>query len=105
MKFEIFEMMVNIHAELNNASAMFRAKNADESVEIWKPDEYRKAERMFENAIRMVKELESFFCDGDEILPEAERERLERYYDTELLAEEIQTAKQLRQEVEKILWG
>ena len=36
---------------------------------------------------------------------EHEVDRLERYYDTELLAEEIQTAKQLRQQVEKILWG
>ena len=36
---------------------------------------------------------------------EHEIKRLERYYDTELLAEEIQTAKQLQQEVEKILWG
>ena len=36
---------------------------------------------------------------------EHEIDRLERYYDTELLAEEIQTAKQLRQQVETILWG
>ena len=31
--------------------------------------------------------------------------RLERYYDTELLAEEILTAISLRQQVEMILWG
>ena len=80
MKYEIFEMMTNIHAELNDASAMFRMKNSDESVEIWKPDEYRRAERMFENAVRMIKEIEAFFSDGDEILPEAERERLEREF-------------------------
>ena len=36
---------------------------------------------------------------------EHEINRLERYYDTELLTEEIQTAKQLRQQVETILWG
>ena len=36
---------------------------------------------------------------------EHEIDRLERYYDTELLAEEIQTAKDLRQQVETILWG
>lgn len=36
---------------------------------------------------------------------EHEINRLERYYDTELLAEEIQTAKILRQQVEAILWG
>lgn len=36
---------------------------------------------------------------------EDEINRLERYYDTELLIEEIQTAKQLRQQVEAILWG
>ena len=80
MKYEIYELMTNIHAELNDASAMFRMKNADESVEIWKPDDYRKAERMFENAVRMIKEIEAFFSDGDEILPEAERERLEREF-------------------------
>lgn len=89
MKFEIYEMMVNIHAELDDASAMFRMKNSDESVEVWKPDEYRQAERMFENAIRMIKELETFFCDGDEILPEVERERLEREFLEDLVAEEM----------------
>lgn len=31
--------------------------------------------------------------------------RLERYYDTERLAEKIQTAKILQQRVETILWG
>ena len=36
---------------------------------------------------------------------EDEIKRLERYYDTELLAEEIQEAKNLRQQVETILWG
>lgn len=89
MKYEIYEMMVNVHAELDNAKAMFRMKNSDESVEIWKPDEYRQAERMFENTIRMIKELEIFFCEGDEILPEAERERLEREFLEDLVAEEM----------------
>ena len=36
---------------------------------------------------------------------EHEINRLERYYDMERLAEEIQTAKTLRQQVEEILWG
>jgi hypothetical protein len=36
---------------------------------------------------------------------EHEINRLERYYDTELHAEVIQTAKILRQQVETILWG
>lgn len=36
---------------------------------------------------------------------EHEIDRLERYYDTELLVEEIQIAKQMRQQVETILWG
>ena len=36
---------------------------------------------------------------------EHEINRLERYYNTELLAEEIQTAKNLQQQVETILWG
>lgn len=80
MKYEIYEMMTKTHVDLIDAAAMFSAKNSDESVEIWKPDEYREAERMFENAIRMIKELEVFFSDGDEILPEAERERLEREF-------------------------
>ena len=80
MKYEIYEMMVNVHAELLEASTMFQVKNSNESVEIWKPNEYRQAERMFENAIRMIKELETFFCEGDEILPEDERERLEREF-------------------------
>lgn len=89
MKFEIYELMTNIRAELNDASAMFRAKNSDDSVEIWKPNEYREAERMFENAIRIIKELGTFFCEGDEILPEAERERLEREFLEDLVAEEM----------------
>lgn len=89
MKFEIYELMDKIHAELDDANAMFRIKNSDESVEVWKPDEYREAERLFENAIRMVKELETFFSDGDEILPEAERERLEREFLEDLVTEEM----------------
>lgn len=89
MKFEIYELMTNIRAELDDASAMFRAKNSDESVEIWKPNEYREAERLFENAIRIIKELGTFFCEGDEILPEAERERLEREFLEDLVAEEM----------------
>ena len=36
---------------------------------------------------------------------EHEISRLERRYGAELLAEEIQIAKQLRQQVETILWG
>lgn len=36
---------------------------------------------------------------------EHEIKRLERYYDTELLAYEIQMAKNLQQQVETILWG
>lgn len=36
---------------------------------------------------------------------EHEIDRLERYYNTELLTEEIQTAKTLRQQIETILWG
>lgn len=36
---------------------------------------------------------------------EHEINRLERYYGTELLAEEIQTAKNLQQQIETILWG
>lgn len=36
---------------------------------------------------------------------EHEINRLERYYGTELLAEEIKEAKSLRQQVETILWG
>ena len=89
MKFEIYELMTNIRAELDDASAMFRMKNSDESVEIWKPNEYREAERLFENAIRIIKELGTFFCEGDEILPEAERERLEREFLEDLVAEEM----------------
>lgn len=89
MKYEIYELAANIHAELNNASTIFRAKNSDESVEIWKPDEYRQAERLFENAVRIIRELGTFFSDGDEILPDAERERLEREFLEDLVTEEI----------------
>ena len=32
MKYEIYEMMANIHAQLDDASAMFRVKNSDESA-------------------------------------------------------------------------
>lgn len=89
MKFEIYEMMVDMSVKLSDAEAMFRMKNADESVEVWKPDDYRRAERLFENASRLIQELEIFFCDGDEILPEEERERLEREFLEDLVAEEM----------------
>lgn len=89
MKYEIYEMMIDISVKLDKAEAIFRAKNADESVEIWKPDDYRRAERLFENASRLIQELETFFCDGDEILPEEERERLERDFLEDLAADEM----------------
>lgn len=89
MKFEIYEMMIDLSVKLDKAEAIFRAKNADESVEIWRPDDYRRAERLFENASRLIQELETFFCDGDEILPEEERARLERELLEDLVAEEM----------------
>lgn len=89
MKYEIYEMMVDLSVKLNDAEAMFRAKNADESVLVWKSDDYYRAERMFEKASRLIQELETFFCDGDEILPDEERERLERDLLEDLVAEEM----------------
>lgn len=89
MKYEIYEMMVDLSVKLDDAKAIFRVKNADASVEIWKSDDYRKAERMFENASRLIRELETFFCDGDEILPEEERARLEREFLEDLVADEM----------------
>ena len=89
MKFEIYEMMVNMSVKLDDAKAMFRMKNSDESVLVWKSDDYYRAERMFENAIRVIQELETFFCDGDQILPEEERARLEHELLEDLVAEEM----------------
>ena len=89
MKYEIYEMMVDLSVKLDDAKAIFRVKNADASVEIWKPDDYRKAECMFENVSRLIRELETFFCDGDEILPEEERARLEREFLEDLVADEM----------------
>ena len=84
MKYEIYEMMTNIHAELIDAGVMYRAKNSDEAVKIWKHDECRKVERLFEAAINAVHELETFFCEGDELLPEAEHQRLKEEFAADL---------------------
>lgn len=69
----------------------------------------KEAREWLENANKH--DVDWWFSKGEEsgsclsINLKHEINRLERYYDTELHTEEIQTAKVLRQQVETILWG
>ena len=69
----------------------------------------KEAREWLENANKH--DVDWWFSKGEEsgsclsINLKHEINRLERYYDTELHAEEIQTAKVLWQQVETILWG
>lgn len=89
MKFEIYEKMADLHTALMEVKERFEKLNDKEATWAWKFDEMKMAERLFTAAMDNIERLETFFCEGDELLPEEERERLEREQLEELIAEEM----------------
>ena len=78
MERKIMEYAENAWTEVRKAEEMFEELNDNDATYNWKYDELRKARKLFAEALSKLSELETFFSDGDELLPQEELERLER---------------------------
>lgn len=77
MERKIMEYAENAWAEIRKAEKMFEELNNNEATYSWKYDELRKAQKLFAETLSKLSELETFFSDGDKLLPQEELERLE----------------------------
>jgi hypothetical protein len=89
MEHKIMEYAENAWAEIRKAEKMFEELNDNDATYSWKYDELRKARKLFDETLSKLSELETFFCEGDELLPQEELERLEREQLEDLVAEEM----------------
>ena len=89
MERKIMEYAENAWAEIRKAEKMFEELNDNEATYSWKYDELRKARKLFDETLSKLSELETFFSEGDELLPQEELERLEREQLEDLVAEEM----------------
>ena len=78
MEHKIMEHTQNAWAEICKAVKLFEELNYDEATYSWKYDEFREAQKLFAETLNKLDELETFFSDGDKLLPQEEQERLER---------------------------
>ena len=89
MERKIMEYAQNAWAEIRKAEKMFEELNDNDATYSWKYDELRKAQKLFAETLSKLEELETFFSDGDKLLPQEELERLEREQLEDLVAEEM----------------
>ena len=89
MERKIMEYAENAWAEIRKAEKMFEELNDNDATYSWKYDELRKARKLFDETLSKLSELETFFSEGDELLPQEELERLEREQLEDLVAEEM----------------
>jgi hypothetical protein len=87
MERKIMECAENAWAEIRNAEKMFEELNDNDATYSWKYDELRKARKLIAETLSKLSELETFFSEGDELLPQEELERLEREQLEDLVAE------------------
>lgn len=87
MERKIMEYAQNAWAEIRKAEKLFKEMNDNEPTYAWRFDELREAERLFDRLLMDLDRLETFFSDGDKLLPQEELERLEREQLEELVAE------------------
>lgn len=78
MERKIMEHAQTAWAEIRKAVKLFEELNYDEATYSWKYDEFRKAQKLFAETLSKLDDLETFFSDGDKLLPQEEQERLER---------------------------
>lgn len=78
MERKIMEHAQNAWAEIRKAVKVFEELNYDEATYSWKNDELRSAQKLFAETLSKLDDLETFFSDGDKLLPQEELERLER---------------------------
>lgn len=87
MERKIMEYAENAWAEIRKAEKMFEELNDNDATYSWKYDELRKARKLFAETLAKLDDLETFFSDGDKLLPQEELERLEREQLEDLVAE------------------
>lgn len=87
MERKIMEAAQKAWAEVRKAEKLFKEMNDNEPTYAWRFDELREAERLFDRLLMDLDRLETFFSDGDKLLPQEELERLEREQLEELVAE------------------
>ena len=89
MERKIMEYAQNAWAEIRKAEKLFEKLNYNEATYRRKFDELRAAQRLFAETLSKLDDLETFFSDGDKLLPQKELERLERERLEDLVAEEM----------------
>ena len=89
MERKIMEHAQNAWAEIRKAAKVFEELNYDEATYAWKNSEFRAAQKLFAETLSKLDDLETFFSDGDKLLPQEELERLEREQLEDLVAEEM----------------
>ena len=89
MERKIMEHAQKAWAEIREAEKLFEELNYDDATYSWKFDELRAAQKLFAETLSKLDDLETFFSDGDKLLPQEEQERLEREQLEDLVAEEM----------------
>ena len=87
MERKIMEYAQKAWAEIRKAEKLLEELNYDDATYSWKFDELRAAQKLFAETLSKLEELETFFSDGDKLLPQEELERLEREQLEDLVAE------------------
>ena len=87
MERKIMEHAQSAWAVIRKAEKLFKEMNDNGPTYTWRFDELREAERLFDRLLMDLDRLETFFSDGDKLLPQEELERLEREQLEELVTE------------------
>lgn len=77
MERKIMNYAQNAWAEIRKAEKLFERLNSDDATYIWKHDTLTDARELFSKILSQLNDLETFFSDGDKLLPQEEQERLE----------------------------
>ena len=89
MERKIMEYAQKAWAEIREAEKLFEELNYDDATYSWKFDELRAAQKLFAETLSKLDDLETFFSNGDKLLPQEEQGRLEREQLEDLVAEEM----------------
>lgn len=84
---KIREAAMEAFEVIRKAEKIFEELNYNDETYTWKYDTLRDAQRLFAETLSKLDDLETFFSDGDKLLPQEELERLEREQLEDLVAE------------------
>lgn len=89
MEHKIMEHAQRALDEIRKAEKLFDELNNNDDTYAWKYSILLKAQKLFTETLDRLDDLETFFSDGDKLLPQEELERLEREQLEELVIEEM----------------